>query len=84
MVFFRIFTITITKTSKKYNKLNNAIKNALSNNSTSGITMSKKIKKYTLRRGINLLNSPSGEVSWLKNKEYKKKIDNPKIKKNKI
>ena len=52
-----------TKTVKKYNKLNNAIKNALSNNSTSGITMSKKIKKYTLRRGINLLNSPSGEIS---------------------
>ena len=61
------------KPVKKYDKLNNAMKNALSNNSTSGITMSKKIKKYTLRKGLNILNSPSGEISWLKKKKNIKK-----------
>ena len=51
---------------KRYNKLNNAMKNSIKNSKTKGITMSKKIKKYTLRKGDNLLNSPTGEISWVK------------------
>ena len=51
---------------KRYEKLSNAMKNALESNTTTGITMSKKMKKYTLRKGKDLLNSPSGEVSWFK------------------
>ncbi len=62
---------------KRYNKLNNAMKNAIKNSKTKGITMSKKIKKYTLRKGDNLLNSPTGEISWVKLNSPNKSVNIP-------
>ena len=50
--------------SKKYNTLNNAKRNANTNNTVGGIT--KKKLKFTIRKGVDLKDSPSGEVSWLK------------------
>ena len=63
---------------KRYETLNNAMKNALKSNTTSGITMSKKMKKYTLRKGNKLFDSPSGEITWLKSNGYESNSSNTK------
>jgi len=48
----------------KYNTLNNAKRNANTNNNVGGITQKK--GKFEIRKGKELKDSPSGEVSWLK------------------
>lgn len=62
-----------TKPVKKYNSLNNAMGNAVNRNNVSGITLG---KKYTLRKGKQLLNSSTKETSWLKKKSTKKPNSN--------
>ena len=66
------------KPVKRYETLNNAMKNALKSNTTGGITMSKKLKKYTLRKGNKLFDSPSGEITWLKSNGYESNSSNTK------
>ena len=56
----------IEKGHKKYDLLNNAKSNGANNNRVGGITLSPRTKKYTLRKGTQLLNSPTKEKSWLK------------------
>ena len=62
---------------KKYDTLEEAKKEGLLNKRASGITYYPKTKKYTLRKGKKLLNSPAGEISWTKLSK-KIKITSPK------
>jgi len=61
----------VQKKPTVYKTLDNAITNSVQHNDVGGITYSKK-KKFTLRKGKELLNSHSGEASWL-GKSVKKK-----------
>ena len=49
-----------------FNSLEDAKKASEDHPNVGGITNSGKMKKYTLRKGKELINSPSGEVSWIK------------------
>ena len=70
----------VQKKPISYSKLENAIHNSTNYNNVGGITLSKK-KKFTLRKGNILKDSPSGESSWLKlNTKQTKQTKKTKIK----
>tara|TARA_B100000123_G_C25737018_1_gene431964 strand:+ start:1552 stop:2052 length:501 start_codon:yes stop_codon:yes gene_type:complete len=73
--------IALGKGPKEFEKLEEAVKAANENSMCGGITVNRK-GKYSLRRKSNLLNSDtknrfkSIEITYVKNENYKKEIEN--------